>query len=108
MSELQVVELLILLKKKPVVCNVVATEKKIGVQKKTTKKRKRYMTTSSQRSILESYFALDTTPNAERLQTICVMVGMTCERTRIWFQNRRAKEKRDAKKNRRTSKKTSL
>lgn len=55
---------------------------------------KRYRTTPDQLRRLESVYLDEKMPNQELREKIAKELGMTTRRVQIWFQNKRAKEKR--------------
>lgn len=55
---------------------------------------KRYRTTPDQLKRLESVYLDEKMPNQELREKIAKELGMTTRRVQIWFQNKRAKEKR--------------
>ncbi|EIW57792.1 homeobox-domain-containing protein [Trametes versicolor FP-101664 SS1] len=60
-------------------------------------RRKRSRTTQEQLAKLEEYFAADQSPTSARRRDIAQELGLDERQTQIWFQNRRAKVKLQAK-----------
>lgn len=60
-------------------------------------KRKRARVSAEQLVHLEAIFVVDKCPTAARRKEICAQLGMTERQTQIWFQNRRAKAKLQAR-----------
>ncbi|KAI0636183.1 hypothetical protein C8Q77DRAFT_1155895 [Trametes polyzona] len=60
-------------------------------------RRKRSRTTPEQLAKLEEYFAADQSPTSSRRREIARELGLDERQTQIWFQNRRAKVKLQAK-----------
>lgn len=50
--------------------------------------------TKEQLTLLEQIFQDSSYPSAEKRQTLAKILDLSDERVRVWFQNRRAKEKR--------------
>eukprot|EP01130_Rhizamoeba_saxonica_P013559 TRINITY_DN579_c0_g1_i1.p1 TRINITY_DN579_c0_g1~~TRINITY_DN579_c0_g1_i1.p1 ORF type:complete len:170 (-),score=37.51 TRINITY_DN579_c0_g1_i1:60-569(-) len=57
-------------------------------------KKKRYRTSNEQRIVLEETFKTEKLPNIELREALAKQLNMTPRRIQIWFQNKRAKEKR--------------
>jgi hypothetical protein len=57
-------------------------------------KRRRHRTTPDQLRILEEVYTKDKLPNLEVRERLAQQLGMTARRVQIWFQNKRAKDKR--------------
>ncbi|KAI0774979.1 homeobox-domain-containing protein [Trametes elegans] len=70
----------------------------VGVKQR----RKRSRTTPEQLAKLEEYFAMDQSPTSARRRDIARELGLDERQTQIWFQNRRAKVKMQAKMRART------
>lgn len=62
-------------------------------------KKKRTRTSTEQLRILQKAFQTDPMPNAGARATLSKKLGMSTRAVQVWFQNRRAKEKLDAKRN---------
>lgn len=60
-------------------------------------KKKRCRTTEDQLRILQRAFAADPMPNAHGRLLLAKRLGMSARAVQVWFQNRRAKEKQDAR-----------
>eukprot|EP01129_Flabellula_baltica_P013399 TRINITY_DN61_c0_g1_i3.p1 TRINITY_DN61_c0_g1~~TRINITY_DN61_c0_g1_i3.p1 ORF type:complete len:172 (-),score=35.76 TRINITY_DN61_c0_g1_i3:90-605(-) len=61
-------------------------------------KKKRHRTTPEQLRILESTFLREKTPDINLRKKLAAQLDMTPRRVQVWFQNKRAKEKRESKK----------
>jgi len=56
--------------------------------------RKRQRTTPEQLEVLEKVYENEKLPNSDLRKELAVQLGMTPRRVQVWFQNKRAKEKR--------------
>lgn len=59
-----------------------------------SKKKKRHRTTPEQLRVLEETYEKEKMPNQELREKLAKKLGMTPRRVQIWFQNKRAKDKR--------------
>lgn len=57
-------------------------------------KKKRHRTTPEQLRVLEEVFEYEKTPDLQLRQRLARQLNMTPRRVQVWFQNKRAKEKR--------------
>jgi len=60
----------------------------------TKKPKKRQRTNPEQLEILESVYKVEKLPGSELRKELAVKLKMTPRRVQVWFQNKRAKEKR--------------
>src|SRR5689334_17294473 len=58
------------------------------------KKSKRHRTSPNQLRILEEIYAKEKMPSQNLRESLAKQLGMTTRRVQVWFQNKRAKEKR--------------
>jgi len=56
--------------------------------------RKRQRTTPEQLEVLEKVYENEKLPNSDLRKELAIQLGMTPRRVQVWFQNKRAKEKR--------------
>eukprot|EP01129_Flabellula_baltica_P013398 TRINITY_DN61_c0_g1_i2.p1 TRINITY_DN61_c0_g1~~TRINITY_DN61_c0_g1_i2.p1 ORF type:complete len:180 (-),score=48.30 TRINITY_DN61_c0_g1_i2:105-644(-) len=61
-------------------------------------KKKRHRTTPEQLRVLESTFLVEKTPDIHLRKKLASQLDMTPRRVQVWFQNKRAKVKREMKK----------
>ena len=61
------------------------------------KGKRRQRTSLDQKRILESYYGRSTKPSATEKEAMALQLGMTPRRVTIWFQNRRARDKREGR-----------
>lgn len=69
------------------------------IKKEEAPKKKRTRTSTEQLRILQKAFQTDPMPNSGARAALSKKLGMTTRAVQVWFQNRRAKEKLDAKRN---------
>ncbi|PJF19750.1 hypothetical protein PSACC_00388 [Paramicrosporidium saccamoebae] len=67
------------------------------IRKEEAPKKKRTRTTPEQLRILQKAFSADSMPNSSARLTLAKKLGMNARAVQVWFQNRRAKEKLEAK-----------
>lgn len=67
------------------------------IKKEEAPKKKRTRTTPEQLRILQKAFQVDPMPNSTSRQLLSKKLGMNARAVQVWFQNRRAKGKLDAK-----------
>lgn len=67
------------------------------IKKDEAPKKKRTRTTPDQLRILQKAFSTDPMPNSSARLTLAKKLGMNARAVQVWFQNRRAKEKLEAK-----------
>ena len=67
------------------------------IKREEAPKKKRTRTTIEQLRILQRAFITDPMPNSSARVALAKRLGMTARAVQVWFQNRRAKEKLDAK-----------
>lgn len=67
------------------------------MKKEEAPKKKRTRTTPEQLRILQKAFAVDPMPNSNARLTLAKKLGMNARAVQVWFQNRRAKGKLEAK-----------
>jgi hypothetical protein len=60
----------------------------------SAEKKRRLRTTANQKLVLESYYRQNSHPTKEVKCHIAALVGLNIRRLTVWFQNRRAREKR--------------
>ncbi|XP_047137410.1 uncharacterized protein LOC124813917 [Hydra vulgaris] len=72
--------------------NVLNFEKETNLSLRPSKDRTIF--TDDQMHILESAYRLDNHPNNKKKEIIANLCGLELERVKVWYQNRRAKEKR--------------
>ncbi|XP_065666229.1 uncharacterized protein LOC136087416 [Hydra vulgaris] len=72
--------------------NILNFEKETNLSLRPSKDRTIF--TDDQMHILESAYRLDNHPNNKKKETIANLCGLELERVKVWYQNRRAKEKR--------------
>lgn len=69
------------------------------IKREEAPKKKRTRTSTEQLRILQKAFQTDPMPNSTARMTLSKKLGMSSRAVQVWFQNRRAKEKLDAKRN---------
>lgn len=67
------------------------------IKREEAPKKKRTRTSTEQLRILQKAFATDPMPNSSARLALSKRLGMNARAVQVWFQNRRAKEKLDAK-----------
>ena len=67
------------------------------IRKEEAPKKKRTRTTPEQLRILQKAFSSDPMPNSSNRMILAKRLGMNARAVQVWFQNRRAKEKLEAK-----------
>ena len=67
------------------------------IRKEEAPKKKRTRTTPDQLRILQKAFSADPMPNSSARLALAKRLGMNARAVQVWFQNRRAKEKLEAK-----------
>lgn len=67
------------------------------IRKEEAPKKKRTRTTPEQLRILQKAFSTDPMPNSSNRLVLAKRLGMNARAVQVWFQNRRAKEKLEAK-----------
>lgn len=69
------------------------------IKREEAPKKKRTRTSTEQLRILQKAFQTDPMPNSSARCTLSKKLGMSSRAVQVWFQNRRAKEKLDSKRN---------
>lgn len=69
------------------------------IKREEAPKKKRTRTSTEQLRILQKAFQTDPMPNSGARAALSKKLGMSTRAVQVWFQNRRAKEKLDAKRN---------
>lgn len=69
------------------------------IKREEAPKKKRTRTSTEQLRILQKAFQTDPMPNSSARTALSKKLGMSTRAVQVWFQNRRAKEKLDAKRN---------
>lgn len=69
------------------------------IKREEAPKKKRTRTSTEQLRILQKSFQTDPMPNSTARTALSKKLGMSSRAVQVWFQNRRAKEKLDAKRN---------
>lgn len=69
------------------------------IKREEAPKKKRTRTSTEQLRILQKAFQTDPMPNSSSRAALSKKLGMSTRAVQVWFQNRRAKEKLDAKRN---------
>lgn len=69
------------------------------IKREEAPKKKRTRTSTEQLRILQKAFQTDPMPNSTARVALSKKLGMSSRAVQVWFQNRRAKEKLDAKRN---------
>lgn len=69
------------------------------IKREEAPKKKRTRTSTEQLRILQKAFQTDPMPNSSARMVLSKKLGMSSRAVQVWFQNRRAKEKLDAKRN---------